>query len=86
VIDSTPLIMLFNIARTQEQDAALARLTRSLNDLAHELGGRYYLPYRLHATREQFEAAYPRAREWLAKKRSYDPEIRLQNQFYAKYA
>ena len=48
-------------------------------------GGRYYLPYRLHATRDQFHAAYPQAAEFFAKKRQYDPDGLFKNQFYLKY-
>jgi hypothetical protein len=43
------------------------------------------LPYRLHATREQFQKAYPRAGEFFDKKREYDPRELFQNQFYARY-
>jgi hypothetical protein len=43
------------------------------------------LPYRLHATPEQFRRAYPQAEEFFALKRKYDPEELFQNQFYRKY-
>ena len=49
------------------------------------LGSTYYLPYRLHATTEQFNKAYPTALEFFQKKRSYDPRSLFQNQFYLKY-
>ena len=49
------------------------------------LGGRYYLPYRLHATKAQFQRAYPQAAEFFAKKREYDPQELFQNQFYLRY-
>lgn len=47
--------------------------------------GLNYLPYRLHATKAQFEKAYPQARAWFERKRHYDPEEIFQNQFYTKY-
>ena len=53
--------MLFHHPRTPEGDAAMQSLTRELIDAALRCGGRYYLPYRLHATDEQFHAAYPQA-------------------------
>lgn len=46
-------------------------LTRELIDAALEHEGRYYLPYRLHATPEQFHRAYPQAREFFDLKRKY---------------
>ena len=50
------------------------------------LGGRYYLPYRLHATIEQFNRAYPQAQQFFQLKRQYDPEELFQNEWYRKYA
>jgi hypothetical protein len=60
-------------------------LTRELCDAALANGGRFYLPYRLHATREQFVKAYPRSGEFFDRKRFYDPGELFQNQFYVKY-
>ena len=79
------LVMLFNQKRTDEGEASMRKLTRRMIDAALSAGGRYYLPYRLHATPEQFHAAYPMAREFFAKKREYDPDELFQNQFYLKY-
>jgi FAD/FMN-containing dehydrogenase len=47
--------------------------------------GRYYLPYRLHATPKQFNEAYPQAEKFFELKRKYDPEELFQNEFYLKY-
>jgi FAD/FMN-containing dehydrogenase len=79
-------VMLFAQGRHQENDAKMAAMTRELIDAALALGGRYYLPYRLHATPEQFQRAYPQADEFFALKRKYDPSEVFQNQFYLKYA
>lgn len=81
----TSLVMLFVQDRTDVADAKMAAMTRDLIDAALELGGRYYLPYRLHATREQFRRAYPMAAEFFALKRKYDPQELFQNRFYLKY-
>jgi hypothetical protein len=43
------------------------------------------LPYRLHATPEQLQLAYPQADEFFRLKRKYDPSERFQSEFYAKY-
>lgn len=51
--------------------------------LRHE--GRYYLPYQLHATREQFQAAYPEAASLRALKRQVDPYNRFSNELWQLY-
>ena len=79
------LVMLFNQKRTQAAEQQMQHMTRDIIDAILELGGRYYLPYRLHATAEQLHHAYPQARQFFALKRHYDPEERFQNQFYQLY-
>ena len=59
--------------------------TREMIDAALDCGGRYYLPYRLHASDAQFRRAYPQAAEFFAKKRHYDPDGVWSNQFYRQY-
>jgi FAD/FMN-containing dehydrogenase len=78
-------VMLFNQPRSADADGEMAALTREMIGAAMECGGRYYLPYRLHATREQFDRAYPRAAEFFERKRQYDPQGLFTSQFYAKY-
>ncbi len=72
--DLFALVMLFNQPRTQQADQRMAGMTCELIDAALALGGRYYLPYRLHATIEQFYRAYPQAQQFFKLKRQYDPE------------
>ncbi|MFP6762359.1 MAG: D-arabinono-1,4-lactone oxidase [Planctomycetaceae bacterium] len=79
------LVMLFNQKRTPAGEAAMQILTRQMIDAALAVGGRYYLPYRLHATQEQFRTAYPMAADFFALKRKYDPDELFQNQFYLTY-
>ena len=79
------LVMLFNQPRSAEGDSAMEAMTRDLIDAALRLGGRYYLPYRLHATTEQFRSAYPQASRFFDRKRRYDPQQIFQNAFYTKY-
>jgi FAD/FMN-containing dehydrogenase len=78
-------VMLYVQEKTADGEERMQSLTRDLIDtaLAHE--GRYYLPYRLHATPEQFHRAYPQAREFFRLKRRYDPGGLFQNQFYLTY-
>lgn len=79
------LVMLFHQKRDTAADTAMAALTRELIDAALSCGGRYYLPYRPHATQEQFSQAYPQAKEFFALKQRYDPAGVFQNSFYLNY-
>lgn len=79
------LVMLFHQARTDAGEEKMRALTRDLIDAALARGGRYYLPYRLHATVEQFHRAYPQAKRFFELKRKYDPQELFQNRFYLKY-
>ena len=78
-------VMLFNQPRTYGGDLQMESATRELIDAALACNGRYYLPYRLHATAAQFNRAYPQAVEFFERKRFYDPDEIFQNQFYLKY-
>ena len=78
-------VMLFEQARTPEAEAGMQAMTRELIDSALAVDGRYYLPYRLHATVEQFHRAYPMAVEFFEKKRHHDPRGRFRNRFYDHY-
>jgi FAD/FMN-containing dehydrogenase len=80
------LVLLFCIPRTAEADRQMMPLTRELVDAAISLGGRYYLPYRLHATPEQLARAYPQARAFFEAKRTWDPDLLFRNHFFGKYA
>ena len=66
-------------------DAATGAWTRRLIDAALDHGGRHYLPYRLHATRAQFERAYPMHAEFLRIKRTLDPGNRFRNRLWDRY-
>ena len=78
-------VMLFVQDRTEEGERGMQTMTRDLIDAALEHDGCYYLPYRLHATRDQFNRAYPQAARFFALKRNYDPGELFQNRFYEMY-
>ncbi len=83
--DMFSFVMLFNQRRTPEADARMEALTRELIDAALALEGAYYLPYRLHATPDQFRKAYPEAVRFFERKRHYDPDGLFQNGFSERY-
>ncbi|UDF05188.1 FAD-binding oxidoreductase [Asticcacaulis sp. AND118] len=59
--------------------------TRELIDAAIGEDGSYYLPYQIHATPEQFRAAYPRAEDFFALKRRVDPTYKFRNRLWEAY-
>jgi FAD/FMN-containing dehydrogenase len=65
--------------------AATQAWTRAMIDTALKYGGRYYLPYQLHATRSQFDQAYPEAALLRQLKRKVDPERKFSNSLWDKY-
>jgi len=69
-------------ARAQK---AVGVWTRVLIDLVLRCEGRYYLPYQLHATRQQFDQAYPEARALRELKQRVDPKGVFSNELWAKY-
>jgi FAD/FMN-containing dehydrogenase len=83
--DLFAFVMLFNQPRTADADNAMRQFTGAMVDAALDCGGTYYLPYRLHASAEQFHQAYQQAVAFFAKKAHYDPEGIFRNQFYLKY-
>ena len=66
-------------------ERAAGKWTRRLIDAALDCGGRYYLPYRLHATPAQFLRAYPEAEAFAALKARYDPQRRFRNRLWETY-
>jgi FAD/FMN-containing dehydrogenase len=64
---------------------AVGRWTRALIDIALRHEGRYYLPYQPHATKRQFEAAYPEVERLRRVKREADPNGKLSNELWRKY-
>ncbi len=79
------LVLLFHQRRDAAAEATMKVMTRELIDVALACGGRYYLPYRPHATPEQFLRAYPQAPQFFAFKQQYDPQGVFENQFYLNY-
>ncbi|MGH9888590.1 MAG: FAD-binding oxidoreductase, partial [bacterium] len=83
--DMIALVFFFDQWRTPEAEAGMTALTRELIEACLSVGGHYYLPYRPHATVDQFLRAYPQAPAFFAAKRRYDPGELFQNQFYLRY-
>ena len=78
-------VLFYKQRRNRQASAAVRAWTRELIDAALASGGRYFLPYRLDATRAQFERAYPEARAFAALKARLDPDNRLRNLLWDSY-
>ena len=72
-------VMSFTQSMDAAADADMRAMTRSLVERVIALGGSFYLPYRLHALPSQMHRAYPRAAEFAALKRHYDPGLLFRN-------
>ena len=79
--------VIFNL-RTPHTDAGLRRTAdtfRALIDLSNGLGGSFFLTYHRYASVSQVESAYPRFREWLGRKKLYDPDELFASDWYVHY-
>ncbi|QKE65373.1 FAD-binding oxidoreductase [Aquipseudomonas campi] len=79
------LVLYYRQGTSAAERERAAAWTRALIDAALACGGRYYLPYQIHASREQFLAAYPRAPEFFALKRRLDPGYKFRNALWDAY-
>jgi FAD/FMN-containing dehydrogenase len=74
---------------SQEMSAAgeldMLQMTERLIDRVVALGGAFYLPYRLHARRDQVEKAYPNVARFIERKRFYDPKLVFRNAMWDAY-
>jgi FAD/FMN-containing dehydrogenase len=63
----------------------VAAWTQELIELALQHGGRYYLPYQLHARGDQFGRAYPQVDQLRSVKRRVDPAGKFSNELWRRY-
>lgn len=78
-------VMSFSQEMSARAEADMARLTRELIEGMIAIGGSYYLPYRPHATVDQFARAYPGAAAFAVAKRGLDRDLILRNALWDSY-
>ena len=78
-------VMLFSQEMSQRGEDDMARMTEALIERTLDIGGTYYLPYRLHATDSQFRRGYARAPEFADYKRRTDPDLVFTNALWNRY-
>lgn len=78
-------VLLFSQEKSVRAEADMARMSHHLIERVLSIGGTYYLPYRPHATVEQFKRAYPNAPAFVARKRELDKGLTFRNRFWDNY-
>jgi len=78
-------VMSFSQEASPEGEIDMMQLTEALIDRITAIGGAFYLPYRLHARRDQVEKAYPAAHAFAAAKLHYDPDLVFRNAMWDAY-
>lgn len=78
-------VMLFSQRMTPDHEADMRAMTEALIDHVVSLGGSFYLPYRLHAHRDQLQRAYPKIADFVTAKRKYDSSILFRNMMWDRY-
>ncbi len=78
-------VFLFNQKKTEKQEDAMKILTNSLVDISLKNEGTFYLPYRLHISKDKMRKVYPQAESFFELKRKYDPSEIFDNKFYQHY-
>lgn len=78
-------VMSFSQEMGPESEVDMMRTTEALIDRVIAIGGSFYLPYRLHARRDQVEKAYPNAARFIERKRHYDPQFLFRNAMWQEY-
>jgi hypothetical protein len=83
--DMFGLVMLFTVDKEESAEFGLSIMASKLIELAHEMDGSFYLPYRNFADPEQIKKCYPNFSAFLIKKKEFDPKEILFSGFYNKY-
>lgn len=78
-------VMLFSQEKSVRAEADMVRMTHALIERVLAIGGNYYLPYRPHASVDQFRRAYPLFQEFAALKRKYDPKELFRHTLWDNY-
>jgi FAD/FMN-containing dehydrogenase len=82
---SIAAVLTFSQSVTPDGERRMLAMTEALIDRVIDIGGTFYLPYRLHARRDQVRAAYPRFDEFVERKKHYDPGLVFRNLMWDAY-
>jgi len=83
--ESFAFVLYLNLFNWQASIARSCRWTQRIINAALHYGGKFYLPYIMCATQQQFDRAYPQFKKLLAIKKVYDPKNKFRNMLLEKY-
>ncbi|NOS92413.1 MAG: FAD-binding oxidoreductase [Cyclobacteriaceae bacterium] len=78
-------VLYYKQGTSESEQQEVGVWTRKLIDAAISEKGSYYLPYQLHATKNQFERCYNRIGDFIQLKKRLDPTNKFRNKFWDKY-
>jgi FAD/FMN-containing dehydrogenase len=78
-------VMSFSQKMNGSDEEEMIRVTEELIERIGAIGGSFYLPYRLHARRDQVLKIYPNAEHFAVLKRQYDPGLVFRNALWDTY-
>jgi FAD/FMN-containing dehydrogenase len=78
-------VMSFSQEISPEGEVDMIQTTEALIEYITAIGGAFYLPYRLHARRDQVAKAYPHTADFVAAKRRFDPNLTFRNAMWDAY-
>jgi FAD/FMN-containing dehydrogenase len=78
-------VMSFSQEMHPQAEAAMRRMTEALIERVVAIGGSFYLPYRLHARRDQVGKAYANVARFVERKQHYDPQLLFRNTMWDQY-
>jgi FAD/FMN-containing dehydrogenase len=79
------VVLYLNFDVTERDMSKISEAHSELIALAQSLGGSFYLPYQLSATRAQIDNSYPEFGRFIELKKRYDPDRLFTSKFYQKY-
>ena len=78
-------VMSFSQEMSPDGEIDMLQMTERLIERVVSIGGAFYLPYRLHARRDQVERSYPNLARFIERKRHYDPGLLFRNAMWDAY-
>lgn len=83
--DRLAVVLYLNQDVNEQDNRNIQSVHSELIKLAQGLGGSFYLPYQLNATKEEVLKSYPEFDEFLKLKKKCDPDLIITSKFYEKY-
>lgn len=83
--DVFAFVLYYRQGTSEDDRKIVGSWTRELIDKVIAAQGSYYLPYQIHATVDQFHAAYPKADQFFVLKQQLDPSNKFRNKLWDAY-